>query len=511
VLVRKDDLEPALAVWRKGATIAPDHPELLDGLSRLTIRLKWLDEANEAARRLARLPGWEARGWLLLGEIQGLLESPTQAITALREGLRIDPDARGAHLSAVDYHLLLARNALKVGRIDEATASLETGASPRKTANDPRPEVDWLLSRAYLRKGRISDAVAALRRAGSYRDEHPLVPEPSPYVGSARCVSCHAEVARQHARSRHARTVHHGAELLTLPLPDHPIRDTAAAGVTHTFHREQDRIRIETRAGDQVFNMIVDYAFGTPERAITMTGRDAEKTHRAARYSSYHSVDGLIWDRSLADVPDSHSAGSFRGEPIGVRDGVVRCLYCHVTQSRDFRDPPADPSPGPETADRGIGCERCHGPGENHLAAIKTGFPDFAIVNSGSAPASAIVEQCADCHIVDVPGEVRAAPENPDFVRSPGATLTASRCYTESAGGLSCLTCHDAHRDEHKPAAFFESRCLGCHAPSTSSQKSCRINPTRGCLDCHMPKVPVAVLHTFMTDHFIRVHKQTVR
>ena len=178
-----------------------------------------------------------------------------------------------------------------------------------------------------------------------------------------------------------------------------------------------------------------------------------------------------------------------------------------MTRPRDFRDPSDDGRPGPEAADHGIGCERCHGPGQNHLDAIAASFPDHAIVNSGTAPASSIVEHCADCHIVDVPGEVRAAPENPDFVRSPGATLTASRCYTDSAGGLSCLTCHDPHRDDRAPAAFYESRCLACHSPKTASQKACRINPAGRCLDCHMPRIPVPALHTSLTDHYIRVRR----
>ena len=60
ILARDDELDKALSVWKKGATIPPDHPELLDALSRLAIRSKRLDEANEAARRLAKFPGWEA-------------------------------------------------------------------------------------------------------------------------------------------------------------------------------------------------------------------------------------------------------------------------------------------------------------------------------------------------------------------------------------------------------------------------------------------------------------------
>lgn len=508
ILERADKLDQALAVWKKGATLAPDHPELLDQLSRLAIRLKWLDTANEAASRLARLPGWKARGLFLQGEIQSLLDNPKGAIAALRDGLKIDPDANGTALTSAQYRLLVARSLLTLGQTDEAIAALEKATAAPSATHSLHPESDWLLSRAYLRKGRVADALAALRRAGPYRDDNPLLAEPSPYVGSLACVSCHFQASQEHNRSRHARTFHHGAGLLALPLPARPLVDVAQPGVTHTFRREQDRIRIDTRAGDRIYNTIVEYAFGASDRAVTMIGRDADGLYRAARLSSYHTASGVIWDRSLGDVPDSGSAESFRGEPIGVRDGVVRCLYCHVTQARNFRDPLPETGQGPEAADKGIGCERCHGPGENHIVAIKASFPDRAIVNAGTASAPVIVAQCADCHIVGVPSEIRGEPENPDFVRSPGATFTASRCYTESSGTLSCLTCHDPHNDARQASAFYESKCLACHAATTGPQKGCRVNPTNDCLKCHMPKIPVAVLHTSMTDHYIRVHRE---
>jgi hypothetical protein len=33
----------------------------------------------------------------------------------------------------------------------------------------------------------------------------------------------------------------------------------------------------------------------------------------------------------------------------------------------------------------------------------------------------------------------------------------------------------------------------------------CPVNPTKGCLDCHMPKVPMSDLHFGLTDHYIRI------
>ena len=190
------------------------------------------------------------------------------------------------------------------------------------------------------------------------------------------------------------------------------------------------------------------------------------------------------------------------------RDGVVRCVYCHVTNFRDFRDPPPEGGFAATVADAGIGCERCHGPGGNHLAAIKSGFPDRAIVNAGTAASSAITAQCADCHVVGLTRDINAAPEDPDYVRSPGLTLTFSRCYTESDGALSCLTCHDPHRNDEEPVEFYETRCLSCHSRKNASQSACRVNPSTNCLSCHMPKIPVAILHSSLTDHYIRVRKK---
>ena len=117
------------------------------------------------------------------------------------------------------------------------------------------PEAEWLLSRAWLQEGNLKEAGAALERAGTYRAENPLVPEPSPYVGAASCVSCHREESRDHEKSRHARTFHHGRGLLDLPFPDRPLADPDDPKVTHNFKRENDKIKVETRAGDKIYQI----------------------------------------------------------------------------------------------------------------------------------------------------------------------------------------------------------------------------------------------------------------
>jgi len=515
VLVRSGRPESALEIWEKAAEDGPDHPELLDHLTRLSIRLQRLDQAAAAARRLARQPGWEARGLLLLGEIQSLLENPNGAVLALRQAFEHDPGTRGAPFAPAHYQRLLARSLLQLGRPAEARQPLESlFASTGLPAADP--EANWLLSRAYLQEARIDDASAALARAVSYRADHPLTTEPGPYVGSARCAECHPEINRTHRQSRHARTFHHGPELLELPFPDRPLADPDDPTVIHTFTRDQGRIEVKTRTRDHLYRALVEYAFGLPGRHVAMIARDEEQKYHALRLSFYHTAAGPIWDRTSGDVPDSDSGENIRGQPIQVRDGVVRCLYCHVTQSRDFRDPRPEAGVGPEAADSGIGCERCHGPGANHIAAIKAEFSETAIVNAGTASAATITSHCADCHIVGLPGVISRAPDDPRFARSPGLTLTFSRCYTESNGGMSCLTCHDPHRDDQGPAAFYEAKCLACHSQQGALKaqiaraapgKVCPVNSAKNCLACHMPKVPMPALHNSRTDHYIRIRK----
>jgi tetratricopeptide (TPR) repeat protein len=512
--------EMALQVWEKGAAAGPEHPELLESLARQALALGRPETANSSARQLARLKGWEGRGWLLLGEARDQLDDASAAAGALDRGLRHADAARRDPQGLARARRLLARCWLRLGRPAEGREALEKSLVGNDV--DADPEAHWLLSRAWLQQGRIEEATAALGRSGSFRAEHPLIPEPALYVGSARCVECHREISRAYRRTRHARTFHHGTGLAALPIPAGPLTDPDVPDVTLTFRRDGPRIRVETRGADKVLRAVVEYAFGTPERYVTMIGRHDTGEYRGLRLSYYRTAEGSGWGRTSGDAgsPDPHER--IRGRPIDVRDGVVRCLVCHVTRPRDFREPPPADA-GPESADTAIGCERCHGPGSNHLAAVAADWTDraIAVARADTSPAATVNTQCAECHTVDFRSVIRSNPADPRFVRSPGFTMTFSRCYAESNGRLSCLTCHDPHREAEHTASFYERKCLSCHssgrpgkdsppADGTDRGRACPVAPTRECLDCHMPKILVADLHTILTDHYIRVRRRSI-
>jgi hypothetical protein len=216
----------------------------------------------------------------------------------------------------------------------------------------------------------------------------------------------------------------------------------------------------------------------------------------------------------------------------GYRDGtadfdrpvVPRCLECHATYFS------AIPSEAPANrfhkagAVLGISCERCHGPGRQHVELEQTasqrapkasasassqagvdGAQNLGIVNPQKLSRDRQIDVCAECHaglgeerapaFSFVPGQrlseyLEVQPLDPDAkVDVHGnqvALLERSRCF-QSSTKITCNYCHDVHAPEHA-AASYSNRCLTCH-----KVESCGVYPklgqdiTKNCIDCHMP------------------------
>ena len=74
---------------------------------------------------LAKIPGWEAAGLLLLGTARFSLEDYRAAAAELQKGLEPDPEATLAPLEASLYRKILARSLLFLGRPKEADVWLQ--------------------------------------------------------------------------------------------------------------------------------------------------------------------------------------------------------------------------------------------------------------------------------------------------------------------------------------------------------------------------------------------------
>jgi len=480
-----------IKVWEQALHAKPSHPEMLFELTRIYSRNDKLAEAAETGRLLGKCPGWEARASALLGTIEQARDNPNAALNHWREALNhpiAKPTAESTPIVPVKE---LARTLLQVRQPDEARLRLEQILSAT-----PDPESSWLLSRAYLQMGLKQEALAALEKSGSFRDEHPFVPEPSSFAGSKSCAQCHSAIFHPQQSSRHAHTFFRAAEFADISLPPSDLPDPGNANVTHTLKwTKNQQLQQETDVKGQAYSAIVEYAIGSGDRGLTLVGRTNKDAAVELRLSRYRSGTSFKWDVTSGHIRHPDEPALYLGEPLD-EDAVRRCLNCHVTSAQAiFR------ASGPGSSDQGIGCEKCHGPGENHIQAIKSDFPDRAIVDPRMASGLPVVAICAKCHS---PRHGNVAPEDPSAARFPGTTLTWSRCFLESQNKLDCVTCHDPHRNVATAASHYEGKCLSCHSAPTTV---CPVSSTKGCVGCHMPLVKNVVPHSSFTDHFIRVHR----
>lgn len=503
VIDRAGDLNLAVKTWTLALSSAPEDPEVLDALASGYRRTGLLEAAEQFAERLARRPGWLARGAFLVGELQAEMNDPEAAVSAYRRSLSARHDSaattRGEAPSPTEIGKRLARVLLRLGKPGEARTALEkVGLAPGRDL-----EADWLRARSELQNGDVAER--AHERAAEYRAEHPVEPEPAPYVGSAACGQCHRAASRAVAESRHARTFVRAGSIdlnarILAPTPTNLPDPIAPARAVHTLKRDGRDIVFESKVGGALYRAIVDYAFGSGDRGLTFVGHDSKNRPRELRLSRYADPSG--WDVTNGQDARPVSSEGYLGKVL-TSDQARRCLVCHTTDPRSARD-----QTGPTASDRAIGCERCHGPGGHHKTAVENGLPDLAIAaRPKGLSGPEVTRLCGQCHAVR---GLALKPDNPYATRFQADTLTWSRCYVASDGALSCLTCHDPHRDAEHDPAFYTAKCLACHSsPKPTASTVCPVSPKTDCVRCHMPveRVP-AVPHTKFTDHFIRVHRE---
>jgi hypothetical protein len=161
---------------------------------------------------------------------------------------------------------------------------------------------------------------------------------------------------------------------------------------------------------------------------------------------------------------------------------IKRCFNCHSRSS----------FPDLSNIELGVQCERCHGPGSDHVASPK----GTNILNSGRFPAEASVMVCGECHRTPPRRGSSPTPEldDPLSIRFQPVGLMASRCF-QASKRLACTTCHDPHANASRDPAFYTAKCMSCHATPHSSEN---------CLPCHMARSSPAPHLTF-TDHRIRI------
>jgi hypothetical protein len=338
------------------------------------------------------------------------------------------------------------------------------------------------------------------------------------YTGSKTCHGCHEEIYRSFAKTDMGRSMRPASELDKGSVPAEAI--VAVPGTNRRLQVVGDRDGWRQSESEQ--NLFedehrLDYIVGSGSNGLTFLVRRGNYLFEAPL--SYYSKPNK-WD--LSPGYEFADYGFSRQAPEG-------CILCHSGRAQPvlnhpgaYRDPPFQ--------ELAIGCENCHGPGEAHAHDPKR---RGNIVNPAKLSPRLAENICMSCHqtgdvrvlqpgktyqdfrpgqwlfdtvaILEVPPNSEEKHEQ-DLLEH-NAAMQASRCFTQSGGKLSCLSCHDPH--VQPPAAeastYFRAKCFTCH-----TEQSCRLSlavrqsRADNCVDCHMPKRSVAVIsHSALTNHRI--------
>jgi hypothetical protein len=334
-----------------------------------------------------------------------------------------------------------------------------------------------------------------------------------PYVGPRACAECHPDQFALYSRSGHARTLSPpGRRDIARRLDGKTIADPDSAEVRWSYQHRGGQLYIRREAQDKVEECIAEYAFGSGHHGLTFVSVIDPRVptileHRISYFPQQQKL-GLTAGHDERPRPPNVT-------PIGrlpSPDGAVKCFGCHSTQI-SARDGQAIDA---ETLIPNVSCERCHGPGRAHAQAARRGASEAELrlpFSPDGFIADSLIKLCGTCHRHPSgyePGEIR--PDDPGLARFQPVGILESRCFRESSGAFSCVTCHDPHARASSDRASYLEVCLSCHAETGSDERTtavgnpCPAAPHGDCVDCHMPRVDVG-RRVLFADHWIRVRR----
>jgi predicted CXXCH cytochrome family protein len=338
------------------------------------------------------------------------------------------------------------------------------------------------------------------------------------YVGSASCQKCHAQIYQRWQKTAMANVVRDPRQ-----HPEAIIPDLTTDPIAH-FTKDDVALVYGSLWKQRYFTKIGDDYFPEP-----------------AQWDIPHGV----WR------PYFVAKGTDWWEPFYPPDNMQRptgptCDGCHSVDYNIHTK---------QVAEWNVGCEKCHGPGSQHMA-----HPSRAnILNPARMDYVAASDTCIQCHsqgrpltipiegkYYDWPVGYRVGLRLQDYWKLEGHTLGATSFthFADGTGhknrmqgndfvqsmmyrrGVTCFSCHDAHGTGSyaqliKPA---DKICLDCHGPlspngprtATLEEHTHHKPGSAGsqCVACHMPQIQTTIAdvkvhaHTFkfitpdMTDQY---------
>jgi hypothetical protein len=349
------------------------------------------------------------------------------------------------------------------------------------------------------------------------------------YVGDQTCAPCHKEQARTYRRHPMGRS------LGLVSASTDTARYAPPSG--SSFQKFGSLFLVEHKEG-RVVHKEIDRAPDGEVRAqqeaeiAFVVGSGTHGHSYLINHDGYLFYSPISWYAQKQDW--DLSPGPARVHHFG-RAVTAGCLFCHCNQAEVVADSANHFRP-PIFHGHAIGCERCHGPGQLHVAEREAGEEaadvDLTIVNPRHLAPALRDAVCEQCHLQGVSRILRRGRQWFDY--RPGLPLSHSLsvfvaakegketdvvghveqmhdsvCYQRSAGKMGCVSCHDPHRapEAAEKTTYYRERCLTCHAETDCAEPLAgrrKVSEADNCIVCHMPRSDsVSVGHVVLTDHRI--------
>ena len=320
------------------------------------------------------------------------------------------------------------------------------------------------------------------------------------YLGDAACRKCHLKEFGAHSRSPHARTL----QRVTPDTVDAEFENVKphfdpGLGIKYAFLRDGDSFFLEASQEQNRMRGRLDLALGAGVNAKTYLYRPTAETFVQLRMSWFRRAHRWDYTPKL-EAPEANPT------PLGSLldlQAASECLGCHSTTLVTDR---SGQHLDLDRSQMNVGCERCHGPGKEHVAALQRRDPTRRMQRLATLSSGDLNRICGQCHLPqtgekDQPTILAVTGET-----VPSASMSRSQCYIRTNGALRCTSCHNAHTSLEKNESSYNRVCLSCHQPNGGqAREQCPVNPTAGCTGCHMPRQRVNN-HFQPPTHWIKVY-----
>ena len=334
------------------------------------------------------------------------------------------------------------------------------------------------------------------------------------YAGSATCVKCHGGISNSYVHTAHY--------LASAPATENNVQGNFTPGLNEFNISATQRVVMEKNNK----GMFQSFYVGNK-----MQG----KHHFDIVFGGIKGQTYLYWDANeLKQLPISfytkeHQWSTSPGYGftfVDYRAIGTRCMECHASYINELTVGNGRLG-GNEQFDKAslvyrIDCERCHGPGAQHV--------NFHTTNPGSKTARYIknysslsrgqkIDACAVCHsglhktllrstFGFMPGDTLAKFKLPEYQQAVDTAhidvhgkqvqlLESSKCFISSK--MDCTTCHNVHQNSRGDNVLYAQKCLTCH--NSTGHTYCGMAKKLGaaalqanCINCHMPQLTTKVI-----------------